>query len=61
MMKAKTRVVLEQAIDEGIRIGYRRALKHQENPDESWVIESIVNEVMNCIDLYFDFEKNSND
>lgn len=57
-MRPKPRVILEQAIDEGTRIGYRRAFKHNENPDESWVIESITNEIMNYIDLYFDFEEN---
>jgi len=38
--------------------GYRRAHKHTEEPSESWVIETIENEIMNCIDLYFDFEEN---
>ena len=56
-MKPKLRVILEQAIDEGARIGYRRAHKHTEEPDEGWVIETINNEIMNCIDLYFDFEE----
>lgn len=55
-MKPKTRVILEMALDEGIRVGYRRAHKHNDNPDESWVIETIQNEIMNCIDMYFNFE-----
>ena len=58
MMKAKTRVILEEAIDEGIRVGYRRAFKHTDNPDEHWVMENVRNEIMNCIDLRFDFEEN---
>jgi len=57
-MKPKIRPILEMCIDEGTRIGYRRAHKHTEEPDESWVIETIENEIMNCIDLYFDFEEN---
>lgn len=56
-MKPKIRVILEQAIDEGIRVGYRRSFKHTENPDESWVIETISNEIMNYVDLYFKFEE----
>ena len=57
-MKPKLRTILEVAINEGITVGYRRAHKHTEEPNESWVIETIENEIMNCIDLYFDFEKN---
>lgn len=56
-MKPKLRVILEQAIDEGVRVGYRRAYKHTEQPNEDWVIETINNEIMNVIDLYFDFEE----
>lgn len=60
-MKPKTRVVLEMALDEGIRLGYRRAHKHTDQPDESWIIETIQNEIMNCIDLYFNFEEEYNE
>jgi len=56
-MRPKIRPILEMCIDEGARIGYRRAYKHTEEPDESWVIETINNEIMNVIDLYFDFEE----
>jgi len=55
MMKAKTRVILEEALEEGIRIGYRRAFKHSDTPEEHWILENIQNEIMNCIDLRFDF------
>jgi len=55
-MKPKIRPILEMCIDEGTRIGYRRAHKHTEEPNEDWVIETINNEIMNVIDLYFDFE-----
>lgn len=57
-MKPKLRTILEVAINEGITVGYRRAYKHTDEPNESWVIETIENEIMNCIDLYFDFEEN---
>ena len=33
-MKPKFRVILEQAIEEGVRRGYHRAFKHVENPTE---------------------------
>ncbi len=56
-MKPKIRPILELCIDEGVRVGYRRAYKHTEQPNEDWVIETINNEIMNVIDLYFDFEE----
>jgi len=56
-MKPKIRPILEMCIDEGTRIGYRRAHKHMKEPNESWVVETINNEIMNVIDLYFDFEE----
>jgi hypothetical protein len=55
-MHPKVRTVLEMCLNEGITHGYRRAFKHNDNPSESWVIESIHNEIMNSIDLYFDFD-----
>ena len=48
-MKVKTRVVLEDAIDRGIRDGYRRAHKHVENPDEASIHLAI--EDANCHEL----------
>jgi hypothetical protein len=56
-MKPKIRTILEMAIAEGTTVGYHRAHKHTEEPDECWVIETINNEIMNCIDLYFEFEE----
>ena len=56
-MKPKIRPILELCIDEGVRVGYHRAHKHTEQPNEDWVIETINNEIMNVIDLYFEFEE----
>ena len=55
-MKAKTRVILEMAIEEGVRRGYSRAHKHVENPTEGAIIESIEEHVMSAIYEYFTFE-----
>jgi hypothetical protein len=55
-MHPKIRTVLEMCIHEGIAHGYRRAFKHDNNPSEAWIVESIHNEIMNSIDLYFDFD-----
>ena len=58
MMKPKFRVILEQAIEEGVRRGYSRAHKHVENPSEGAIIENIEDAVMSSIYEYFDFEEN---
>jgi hypothetical protein len=56
-MKPKFRVILEQAIGEGVRYGYRRAFKHNDSPNEGVIIESIEEQVMSSIYDYFDFEE----
>jgi len=56
-MKPKFRVILEQAIEEGVRRGYFRSFKHVENPTESAIIENIEEAVMSSIYEYFDFEE----
>ena len=57
-MKPKFRVILEQAIEEGVRRGYSRAHKHVESPTEGSIIEHIEDAVMSSIYEYFDFEEN---
>jgi hypothetical protein len=56
-MKPKTRVILEMAIEEGVRRGYSRAHKHVENPTEGAIIESIEEHVMSAIYEYFTFDQ----
>ena len=55
-MKAKTRTILEIAISQGILLGYGRAFKHDPNPSEERIQAAIMNQIMNSIDDYFDFE-----
>jgi archaeosine-15-forming tRNA-guanine transglycosylase len=55
-MKPKVRVILEMAIEEGVRRGYSRAFKHVENPTEGAIIEHIEEQVMSAIYEYFDFD-----
>ena len=55
-MKPKFRVILEQAIEEGVRRGYSRAHKHVENPTEGAIIEHIEEAVMSSIYEYFTFD-----
>jgi len=56
-MKPKTRVILEMAIEEGVRRGYTRAHKHVENPTEGAIIEHIEEAVMSSIYEYFTFDE----
>jgi hypothetical protein len=55
-MKPDEYKVLQMAIQDGIAIGYRRAFKHNENPDEDAVIDRIQQEVMTQICEWFKFE-----
>ena len=54
-MKPKFRVILEQAINEGVLRGYRRVYKHNEDPTEETIIETIEDCVMSSLYEYFDF------
>ena len=55
-MKPKFRVILDQAISEGVKIGYRRAFKHNEDPSEEVICETIEECVMSQIYEYFTFD-----
>ena len=54
-MKPKFRVILDQAISEGVLRGYRRAFKHNENPTEETIIETIEDCVISSLYEYFTF------
>ena len=56
-MKPKFRVILEMAIEEGVRRGYSLAHKHVENPTEGDIIEHIEECVMGSIYEYFTFDE----
>ncbi len=55
-MKPKFRVILEQAIEEGVLLGYRRAFKHNVEPSEEVICETIEECVMSAIYEYFTFD-----
>ena len=57
-MYPKTRVILEQAINEGVARGYRRAFKHNDSPLEGAILDSIEDCVMGQIYEYFTFSEN---
>ena len=54
-MKPKFHKVLEMAVEQGVSYGYHRAYKHVENPTESAIVYSIVEQVMNSLDDWFKF------
>ena len=54
-MIPKFRVILDQAIGEGVKIGYRRAHKHVDNPTEESICEHIEEQVMSSLYEYFTF------
>jgi archaeosine-15-forming tRNA-guanine transglycosylase len=60
-MKPKFRVILDQALEEGVKRGYRRAFKHIENPTEESICQHIEEQVMSSLYEYFDFEAETND
>ncbi len=55
-MTPKFRVILEQAIEEGTRRGYMRAFKHNEDPSEEIICETIEDCVMSSLYEYFTFD-----
>jgi len=56
-MKPKFLVILDQAINEGVLRGYRRAIKHDENPSEERIRETIEECVLGSLYEYFDFDE----
>ena len=56
-MKAKTRVILEMAIEQGVARGYRRAHKHVDNPNEGAIMAHLEECVMSQIYEYFTFDE----
>jgi hypothetical protein len=53
-MKPKFRAVLEMAIEEGVRYGYQRAFKHNPEPHIDSITDTIVTEIFNSLDTWFD-------
>jgi hypothetical protein len=56
-MKPKFCVILDQAIEEGVKRGYRRAFKHIEDPTEESICQHIEEGVISSLYEYFTFEK----
>jgi hypothetical protein len=57
-MKPKLHVILELAIEEGVKRGWNLAHKHNEHPQPHDVMGVIEDAVMSAITEYFTFEDN---
>lgn len=55
-MKPDLYRILSMAVRDGAAIGYRRAHKHDDDPDEDRVIDAIENAIMVQICEWFKFE-----
>lgn len=53
-MKPRFRAVLEMAIEEGVRFGYNRAFKHNSAPTIDSITDTIVTQIFNSLDTYFE-------
>ena len=55
-MKPKIRKILEDCIQNGIRLGHTRSHKHSDTPQDEYVFLSIEDAIWLEIDEHFDFE-----
>jgi hypothetical protein len=58
-MKPKFGVILDQAIEEGVKRGYRKAFKYIEDPTEESICQHIEEQVMSSLYEYFEFGEDS--
>lgn len=60
-MKPKIYTILAQAVEDGVKRGYRRAFKHVENPSEEVILDAVETAVMASILEYFTFDSEYDD
>jgi hypothetical protein len=56
-MKPRIRVLIEQCVEEGTLLGYRRAHKHTDDPGEDAIAEMITNAIMGRLYEWFEFDE----
>jgi hypothetical protein len=56
-MKPDLYKIIEMAVNSGVVIGYNKAHKHNDDPDEDQIIDAIENAVMMQICEWFRFEE----
>lgn len=55
-MKPKTYPILVDAVENGVKYGYHRAHKHNDNPDREQITDAITNAVINEICEWFEID-----
>ena len=60
-MKPKTYPILVEAVENGVKYGYHRAHKHNDNPDQDQITDAIINAVINEIFEWFDIDDDQRD
>ena len=56
-MKPKLLIILEMAVDQGITVGWNRAHKHVEKPDETLMKAAMNDAIMGKFYEYFTFDR----
>lgn len=59
IMKPKLHKILEIAVEQGVRRGYRRSFKYNDSPSEEDILSNIETSIMGEIYEYFSFENYS--
>jgi hypothetical protein len=57
IMRPKFMPVLEQCIENGTLLGYRRACKHNDNPTEQEIVSKVYAAIMEEIYEWFEIEE----
>ena len=55
-MKPKIHLIVEMAVEQGVKSGFTRVYKHNENPDEVFITDKITQCVMESIYEWFSFD-----
>jgi len=55
-MKPKTYPILVDAVENGVKYGYHRAHKHNDDPDQDQITDAIISAVINEICEWFEFD-----
>ena len=54
-MRARTRIILSECIENGLRYGYSRAHKHTDQPSQETITQAMDRAIWNEIDEHFSF------
>jgi predicted Zn-dependent protease with MMP-like domain len=55
-LKPKTYPILVDAVENGVKYGYHRAHKHNDNPDQEQITDAVIAAVLHEIFEWFDID-----